>query len=257
MWNPWHGCHKISPGCKNCYVYRTDARYEKDSSVVNKTNDFSLPVKRTRNGEYKLKPPDIVYTCFTSDFFVPDADEWRAETWQMIKERSDLHFLIITKRIDRFHTGLPEDWGDGYANVTVCCTVENQDRADFRLPIFLNEPIKSKMIVCEPLLEKVNLSPYLNTSIKQVVAGGESGNSARICDYAWVLDIRRQCMEASIPFHFKQTGARFKKDGRLYNIERKSQHSQAKKAGINFNPPKAKVDSLKTDENLRIENYLL
>ena len=236
LWNPWHGCHKISPGCLNCYVYRTDARYEKDSTVVSKTKDFDLPVKRARNGEYKLMSSDIVYTCFTSDFFVPEADGWRSVAWQIINERRDLHFLIITKRIDRFHVSLPEDWDGGYGNVTLCCTVENRDRADFRLPIFLKEPIKNRSIICEPLLEKIDLSPYLNPSISQVVVGGESGNSARICDYDWVLDIRRQCMESGVPFHFKQTGARFKKDGKLYKIERKYQSSQARKSHIDFTP---------------------
>ncbi len=236
QWNPWHGCRKISPGCDNCYVYRTDSRFEKDSTAVAKTNNFSLPVKRGRNGDYKLITNETVYTCFTSDFFVPEADEWRAESWQMIKERSDLHFLIITKRIDRFHVSLPDDWDDGYENVTLCCTVENQDRADFRLPIFLNEPVKSKMIVCEPLLEKINLSAYLYPSITQVVAGGESGSSARVCDYDWVLELHRQCVEANIPFHFKQTGAHFKKDSRLYHINRKYQHSQAQKANIDYTP---------------------
>lgn len=234
LWNPWHGCHKISPGCKNCYVYRTDARFDKDSSIVTKTNDFNLPLKRNRAGEYKLQNDDIVYTCFTSDFFVEDADEWRVEAWQMIKERRDLHFLIITKRIDRFHASLPADWGDGYSNVTLCCTVENQNRADYRLPIFLREPIKSRMIICEPLLESVDLSPYLNSSIKQVIAGGESGSLARVCCFDWVLNLRRQCIHARVPFRFKQTGARLIKDGKLYNVERKFQHSQAKKANINY-----------------------
>ena len=45
MWNPWHGCHKISPGCKNCYVYRQDFNFKKDSSVVTKNADFDLPLR--------------------------------------------------------------------------------------------------------------------------------------------------------------------------------------------------------------------
>lgn len=130
-WNPWHGCHKISEGCKNCYVYRQDAMYGKDSFIVAKTENFSLPIKRKRNGEYKLQSGDLVYTCFTSDFFVEDADQWRIEAYKMIRERQDLNFLIITKRIDRFYINLPKDWNDGYNNVIICCTVENQDRADY------------------------------------------------------------------------------------------------------------------------------
>ena len=67
----------------------------------------------------------LVYTCFTPDFFAQDAGSWRAEAWQMIRLRGDLIFLIITKRIDRFQAALPDDWGKGYDNVTICCTIEN------------------------------------------------------------------------------------------------------------------------------------
>ncbi len=232
VWNPWHGCHKISPGCQNCYVYRIDARHGKDSSIVTKTGNFALPLKRTRTGEYKLSGDKTVYTCFTSDFFLEDADQWRPEAWEMIRIRSDLHFFIVTKRIHRFHIGLPDNWGNGYENVTICCTVENQDRAIFRLPIFLNEPIRHKSIICEPLLEAINLSPYLTDEIEEVTVGGESGERARICGYDWVLDIRNQCLQAGIPFSFRQTGARFEKNGKIYLIPRKLQHSQAKKANI-------------------------
>ena len=54
-----------------------------------------------------------------------EADAWRLECWQMIRERSDLHFLFLTKRIDRFMDCVPDDWNDGYENVSVGCTVEN------------------------------------------------------------------------------------------------------------------------------------
>jgi len=232
VWNTWHGCHKHSAGCENCYVYRTDAKYGRDASIVKKTGDFFLPLKRDKSGEYKLQPPEIVYTCFTSDFFIEEADNWRLDCWHMMAERSDLDFLIITKRPERFEAVLPWDWGDGYENVTVCVTCENQDRADFRLPIFKGLPIKHKMIICEPLLEGIDLSPYLDESIEGVVVGGESGQNARECNFDWVLDIRRQCIEARVDFSFKQTGANFVKNGRRYFVERKYQHSQAKRAGI-------------------------
>ena len=81
QWNLWHGCHKISPGCKNCYVYRFDAAFNRDASIVSKNADFGLPLKRKRNGEYKIPAGETVYTCFTSDFFLKEADEWRIEAW--------------------------------------------------------------------------------------------------------------------------------------------------------------------------------
>ena len=102
------------------------------------------------------------------------------------------------------------------------------------MPIFLDLPIKKRSIICEPLLEPIDLRPYLNSSIKEVVVGGESGYYARLCDYSWILDIRQQCVEAGVNFYFKQTGARFKKNNKVYIIDRKYQHSQAKKANINY-----------------------
>lgn len=234
LWNPWHGCHKLSAGCANCYVYRTDGKHGIDSSVVVKTKNFGLPVRKKRNGDYKIESGEIVYTCFSSDFFVEEADEWRREAWEMIRSRPDLHFLMITKRIHRLQAVVPEDWGVGYDNVTICCTMENQDRADFRLPIYRDAPIRHKIIVCEPLLSGIDLSSCLGNWVEQVIVGGESGNEARTCHYDWVLDIRRQCVEHGISFRFRQTGARLLKDGQLYRIRRQFQHSQARKAGIDY-----------------------
>lgn len=235
MWNLWHGCHKLSPGCRHCYVYRGDAKRDVDSSMVTQTKNFDLPTRRKRNGEYKVPSETLVYTCFTSDFFVEDADDWRTEAWAMMRERSDLNFMMITKRIDRFAQCLPGDWGDGYDNVTVCCTVENQRCADYRLPIYKAAPIKHKIIICEPLLEKIDLRLFaIGEWIEQVVVGGESGYEARPCNYDWVTDLREVCVEQNVAFWFKQTGAKFIKDGKLYPIKRQFQHSQARKAGINF-----------------------
>lgn len=237
MWNLWHGCHKLSAGCKHCYVYRGDSKRGIDSSVVTKTKNFDLPVQKKRNGEYKIPPGSLVYTCFTSDFFLEDADDWRAEAWEMIKLRSDLRFIMITKRIDRLQKSLPHDWGDGYDHVTICCTIENQDRADYRLPIYKVAPIKHKIIICEPLLEQIDLRPYdIGSWAEQVVAGGESGYSARPCDFDWIMQLRNVCVEQNVSFWFKQTGAKFMKDGKLYDINRRMQHAQARKAGINYEP---------------------
>ncbi len=235
MWNLWHGCHKLSAGCQHCYVYRGDAKRDIDSTIVAKTKSFDLPVQKKRNGEYKIPSGMLVYTCFTSDFFVEDADAWRAEAWKMIRLRNDLNFMMITKRIDRLHESLPADWGDGYENVTICCTIENQDRADYRLPIYKASPIKHKILICEPLLERIDLHPYdIGSWVEQVVVGGESGYNVRPCNFDWVMELHDICIESNVSFWFKQTGAKFIKDGQLYNIKRQFQHSQARKAGINF-----------------------
>ncbi len=231
-WNPWHGCTKLSAGCQNCYVYRRDAMYDKSGGDFYKTKNFELPIKRDRRGEYKIAPGSRVFTCFTSDFFYERADELRSEAWRMIRERRDLEFFIVTKRIHRFLDCIPPDWRSGYPNVEICCTVENSEEAERRLPIFLSVPIAKKSIICEPLLEEIDLRRYLTSEILSLTAGGESGEGVRICDYDWVLSLRSQCRDAGVPFTFKQTGARFKKDGKIYNIPRQMQHSQAKRARI-------------------------
>ncbi len=237
-WNPWHGCTKISEGCRNCYVYNRDEQVGRDAAIPVKTATFSLPVQKNRRKEYRLRPEDgMVYTCFTSDFFHPAADEWRIEAWQMIRQRKDLKFLIITKRPERFFTSLPEDWGSGYENVTICCSCENQTMTDQRLPVFLELPIRHREIVHAPLLGAIDIRRYLEQygeRIEGVTCGGESGRGARLCDYRWVLSIREQCVEYGIPFHFQQTGSFFLKDGKIYRIDRKNQLRQAAKANIDY-----------------------
>ena len=232
MWNMWHGCRKISEGCRNCYVYRQDANWQKDSSQVTKTAQFNLPVRRDRRGRFKIPSGTTVYTCMTSDFFIAEADAWRDEAWQMMKLRHDLQFIIITKRIDRFTLCLPDDWGEGYDNVHICSTCETQERADYRLPILLAAAAKHKSIICEPLLEPIDLTAYLHPGIESVYVGGESGTDARVCDFEWVCSLRRQCDAAGVGFRFHQTGARLIKDGKLYRIRREHQHSQARKAAL-------------------------
>lgn len=235
MWNPWHGCQKWSAGCQHCYVYRGDAKRGVDSSVVTKTKTFDLPLQKKRDGSYRIPSGSLVYTCFTSDFFVADADDWRKEAWEMIRQRSDVRFMMITKRIERFKVSLPDDWGDGYEHVTICCTMENQACVEQRMPVYRVAPIKHKIIICEPILESIDLGAYeIGHWVEQVVVGGESGLDARVCDYRWVLDVHELCKTQRVAFWFKQTGAHFVKDGKMYRINRKFQHAQARKAGLNL-----------------------
>lgn len=250
-WNPWHGCTKISPGCKYCYVYRQDKMYgsEISSSLCRKTGQFDLPIKKKRDGSYKIPSGKIIFTCFTSDFLLKDADAWRQECWNMIRTRSDCCFCFFTKRIDRLEACFPSDWHDGYENVLIGCTVENQEMADYRLPILRALPIKHKSIIVAPMLERIDISKYLDSGIEEVSVGGESGVYARPCNYDWVLDLRSQCVEKKVAFRFHQTGANFIKDGRAYHIKRGYQLVQAHKAAIDY-----LVDNYSTPEKYACKN---
>lgn len=120
LWNPWHGCRKCSPGCKNCYVFYLDKIHNKDSNIIKKSKtNFNLPLKKNREGKYKIPSGSEVATCFTSDFFIEEADEWRDEVWDIIRQRKDVDFLICTKRIERFENCIPDDWNKGNDNVII------------------------------------------------------------------------------------------------------------------------------------------
>ncbi len=232
MWNPWRGCKKCSDGCKYCYIHKGDFKRHIDTNNIVKTIDFSKPIEKLANGNYKVKS-GIVYTCFSSDFLIEEADSWRDDCWKIIKERSDLMFLFLTKRIERFSKCIPDDWNDGYDNVIVCCTIENQKNADNKLDIFNKLPIKHKCITAQPLLEKIDIKKYLS-DIELVVVGGESDYNARPLNYDWVLNIREQCIRKNVNFEFRQCGTHFIKDNIKYNLAVKDLCRLAKKANINY-----------------------
>lgn len=233
MWNPWRGCKKCSEGCKYCYIHKGDYKRGIDTNIITKTSDFNKPIAKNKNGEYKIKPNQLVYLCFSTDFLIEEADVWRNECWQMIKERQDLKFIFLTKRIDRFINCIPSDWGKGYDNVIVGCTIENQKNADYRLEIFKRLPIKHKNIICQPLIEKIIIEKYID-DVELLLVGGESDINARDLDYDWVLSIRNQCLNKNVSFVFRQCGTHFIKDGKKYTLKTKDLCNLAKKANIDY-----------------------
>ena len=128
---------------------------------------------------------------------------------------------------------IPNDWNDGYDNVVVCCTIENQKNADYKLSIFKDLPIKHKCITAQPLLEKIDIEKYLD-DIELVVVGGESDINARPLDFQWVLDIREQCIRKNVSFEFRQCGTYFIKDEKYYKLQTKDLIKQAKLSNIDF-----------------------
>ena len=224
-YNCWHGCHKKSEGCKHCYVYRRDESIGKDASKVYKTMYFNMPIKKDRNGNYKYPSGTEFMMCFSSDFLIEEADEWRLDVLNMIKERSDCNFFCITKRPERIMGCIPNI--EEYPNLYIYCTMENQKRFDERAPIYLDLPLSIKGVMIEPMLEEIDISKYID-KIDIVSIGGESGDDARPLNFEWVKSIRQECKKAHVEFNFHQTGAKLIVDNKLYNIPRNKQHSQAR-----------------------------
>ncbi|WP_315561326.1 DUF5131 family protein [Porphyromonas endodontalis] len=233
LWNLVHGCHRKSEGCKHCYVFTRDEQHGIDANIVRKTSAFYLPMRRDRRGGWKIPAGSIVMTCFSSDFFIEEMDAWREEAWRMMRERKDLEFYVVTKRPERIAESLPCFWDELKARVYICCTMENQRRVDERLPLFQTLPLAHREIIVEPMLEMVDFHSSLG-GIDRIIVGGESGRYARPCHYEWVLDVRRQCEEAGVGFHFMQTGGNFYKDGKNYKLTHKLQMAQARRANIDI-----------------------
>lgn len=239
IWNPWHGCHKCSEGCQNCYAYFLDKRYGRDTNeVVRNKSDFNLPVKKDRDGNWKLPSGCFVRVCMASDFFVEEADAWRVEAWDFIRRRPDVTFSLLTKRAERIQDCLPSDWGDGWDNVSFSVSCENQKRLEQRMPYLLDLPAKHRWVSLKPFIGEVDIAPYLATGkIETVLAGGENYLGSRPLHYEWVKKVHDACVENNVQLIFGQTGNIFIKDGKEYKIRnRTEQMVQALKSGLHYPP---------------------
>lgn len=204
-YNPFWGCHKISEGCRYCYAERLMSRYDKIFRDIQKTSD------KTFNAPLTWKDPKMIFTCSLSDFFLPEADTWRPAIWDIIKKTPQHTYQILTKRPERILQCLPPDWDNGYTNVWLGVSAENQKRADERIPILLSIPAFLKWISAEPLLESINLSAYI-TNLQWVVVGGESGYDFNFseCKIQWIEDVINQCQKNNVPVFVKQLGCYLK-----------------------------------------------
>ncbi len=237
IWNPWHGCVKKSEGCQHCYMYFLDKQRGKDGSHIYKVkNNFEYPLSKDKNGFYKIKSGEQIRVCMTSDFFLEEADKWRQDAWKIIKRRSDVVFQLITKRPERIAQSLPSDWNDGYDNVFLNVTCENQRRADERIPILFELPFKHKGLMVAPFIDAVSFKSYLQVGqIEQVIAGGENYDGSRPLHYDWVKRLYDECVAANVTFCFLETGTNFIKDGKTYHLPGKRLQSiMAYKSGLQF-----------------------
>ncbi len=202
--NFWWGCHKVSEECKFCYISGIMKRggYTPFAGPM-RTKNWDKPRRWNRKAEQdgtRLR----IFTCSMSDFFHEGADLWRGDAWKVIKECSQLDWLILTKRPERVLAHLPQDWSDGYPNVWLGVTAGCADSFS-RLDVLKSIPARIKFLSAEPLLEPLDLSPYL-PSLDWVITGCERAKKGqrRLMELDWVRDIDDQCRRAKVPHFFKQ-----------------------------------------------------
>ena len=224
-WNPWHGCKRYSEGCDHCYMYALDKarRVPEKSAVIAKTQSFYQPLAKDRKGHYKVPSGYCLRVNMASDTFVEEAEAWLPEMWQIIKARPDVRFYILTKRAARMAASLPDDWGEGYENVQLNITCENQRAFDERWPILRDIPARHKGLNLAPFIGPIDIMPAVSTGqIEHIDLGGESFGGKRPCHYEWVKAVSDACEEYKVNFVFNATGDVFVKDGKTYHIPNKS-----------------------------------
>jgi protein gp37 len=230
--NPWWGCVKVSPACKHCYAEtwskRVGARVwgKKASRRFFGLKHWQQPLlwdrEAKRAGERRR-----VFCASMADVFEDrnDLDNSRHQLWEIIARTSSLDWLLLTKRPENVASMVPwtEEWP---GNVWLGTTVEDQKWADKRIPVLLALPAAVRFLSCEPMLGPIDLSRWLlnggdchkdgldskpkrrvgSPKLHWVIAGGESGHHARPMHPAWVRNLRDQCINSNVAFHFKQWG---------------------------------------------------
>lgn len=225
--NPWWGCTKVSPACENCYAARIATRWgwdlwgkDKPRRIFGDGHWASL-----LRWERQAASEGRRYRVFCGsmcDVFEdhPSTKSSREKLFGFIQATPHLDWLLLTKRPENFRRMLPSKplWIAPSPNVWLGVTVEDQKRADERIPLLLETPAAVRFVSCEPMLEPLNLSPYLSSidwgavrtgkkplpGLDWVICGCESGARRRLTKRDWVRSLRDQCVAESVPFFLKQ-----------------------------------------------------
>lgn len=217
--NPWWGCVKVSPACKNCYAEAWAKRV--GAAVWGPGSDrrffgdahWSEPLRWNKEAERSGRR-HRVFCASMADVFEDrrDLDAWRERLAGLIELTPWLDWLLLTKRPEAAPGLAP--WGTLWPkNVWLGTTAETQAWVERRLPALVAVPAHVRFLSCEPLLANLDLSLWLEPHIHWVIAGGESGPRSRPTDPDWFRSLRDQCVSARVPFHFKQWGNWIPADG--------------------------------------------
>lgn len=245
-WNPIKGCTRVSPECDHCYALRESymrmhhpnpkikaqyrgvaRRRQQKDCFLEWTGQINI-VEHLLDVPLQWKKPRTCFVCSMSDLFHPDVPiDVIAHIFQTMIAASGHRFLVLTKRVEKMHAILATSatWLKGPPkNIGLGTTAGLQWTTDGRVPILLEIPAAMHFVSIEPMLGKVNLSPFFwkprtwknqhesgfslvrDGRLGWVIAGGESGQFARPLNPDHARDLRDQCKAAGVPFFFKQWG---------------------------------------------------
>lgn len=276
VWNPTTGCDRVTPGCDHCYAMTLakrlkgmgSAKYQRDGDPRTSGPGFGITEHASSlDAPLRWRKPRKVFVNSMSDLFHDGVSfEFLADVWAVMARTPQHTYQVLTKRHARMRSVLTSylfrmgvagrihgAMGAAYPeeclpwplpNVWLGVSVEDQKRADLRIPALLDTPAAVRWLSCEPLLGPVGLGPWLRPvprcgyvhpadgtcghpdtftpechigvncplteqwgGIDWLVAGGESGPGARPMHPDWARQLRDQCAAAGVPLFFKQWGA--------------------------------------------------
>jgi protein gp37 len=211
--NPWWGCVRVSDACKNCYAEAWAKRVGQQLWGPRSRRRFFGDAHWAQPARWNAEAARLgvrrrVFCASMADVFEDRAelDPWRERLWATIESTPNLDWLLLTKRPELASARAP--WRSAWpGNVWAGATVESARWARLRIPQLEAVPATVRFLSCEPLLGRLDLSPWLEGgALGWVIAGGESGPGARPADPAWVRSLRDACVRAEVAFHFKQWG---------------------------------------------------
>lgn len=246
-WNPTTGCDRVSAGCDNCYALTMarrlkamgSAKYQRDGDPRTSGPGFGVSVHEDAlTIPLRWRKPRKVFVNSTSDLFHADIPgEFVARVFAVMAATPQHTYQVLTKRHSRMRFLLGNDGqtlleytedeataralydaGWPLPNVWIGVSVEDQKRADLRIPALLDTPAAVRFLSCEPLLGPVDLKPWMVFSettlsmelahrLHWVIIGGESGPGARRMELDWASYLVGQCQRTAVPVFVKQLGS--------------------------------------------------
>ena len=224
--NPWVGCLRVSTACDRCYAAALSWRYGWRDGKGCDLWDVHADRKRTSSAYWRgpLRWNERaqaegtrrrVFCASMADVFdnqVPTS--WRIDLWSLIRSTPALDWFLLTKRPQNIRNMLPTDWAAGWPNVWLGTTTENQEEANRRIPHLVATPAAVRFLSVEPMLEPVDVAPWLVLSshkerapISWTIVGGESGGGARPMHPDWIRSLRDQVQAAGAKLFVKQIGS--------------------------------------------------
>ncbi|ANS03299.1 hypothetical protein [uncultured Mediterranean phage uvDeep-CGR2-KM19-C37] len=211
------GCTKVSPGCKNCYAEGIADRYGWDAwgaSGARRTfgkKRWQEPLKWNRAAEAAGVRKKVFASSMCDNFEDhPVVATELKKLWPLIERTPWLDWQLLTKRANRIAECLPKNWGDGWPNVWLGVSIENDEYA-WRADRLREVPAAIRFVSYEPALgplDSLNLD-----GISWAIYGGESGPRFRPHSLEWARSMRDRCKAAGTAFFYKQSPNRFTERG--------------------------------------------